>query len=295
MLSRPVRAALAYSIPGDDLCAINRLYPFLCVLCQGLPDAPSQAYAFDTLEAEIMFLRQGSRLIPPSTAVQAYRPSNGHISGDVDQSQLSAPRHEAALDGCALVSREGQVPDTSHTDPMSAARALRIDGDSIAALRSQPELAGPSEQPASQSHTGTGVASHTPDRLHIATQASNEQGAATQSMRLEAQHMALPTQDNSGIMHALEPPQDPQGETQSGDWREQQQRWLQTPSGLAEAAGLQVKPGSHADTLPASTAQSEEGPEDRLPGLGNQQRHPLNPIKVSRSSTPGLDPASACM
>ena len=247
-----------------------------------------------------MYLRQGSRSIPSTVAMHAHHSSNGHILGAIDSFQPPVPSHEAALDGSALVSREaeaaGAVPDSSHTDPRAATPALQPDRDGIAALRSQPELAATSERRTSRPHTGTDMASQIPDSSQNAPLASNEQDAATQSMSVEAQHAALPTQHISGGVHALEPPDNLQGEAQSGDWREQQHRWLQTPSGLAEAAGLRGNAGSQTSTVAASRDQSDVGLEDRLPGLGNQQSRSLNPIKVSDPQTPasGFGPSSAC-
>ena len=237
-----------------------------------------------------MFLRQGSRSITTTAAMHAHRSSSSHMASAIDQSQPPVSSHDAALTVNAPLNREAQAPSTvvhiSHADTEAAAHALQSEVDGIVALRSQPEPAAPSERRTSRPQTRTGVASQIRESPQAATQASSEEDAATQGMSVEPQHMAQPAQGPSGTAHAPETPQDPPGEVQPGDWREQQQRWLETPSGLAEAAGLDVEPGSHTGTVPASRAQSVMGLDNRPPSLGHhQQRQSLNLIKVSVPAT----------
>ena len=253
--------------------------PLTCVPCQDVPSTPSQAYAFDTLEAQIMFLRQGSRSIPSPAPVHGNQSTKG-VDG-IDGAQPLSASQGVLPSGHTSLSREAQVQsnhtlDSSHAVVCTAAPSSH-----------EPEGTAMSRPPANQPQTGSDTLLQHLESPPVAAEASYEGDKAAQSMSLEAEHMAPQTQDGSATAHVAQPRGvELQGEAQSGDWRVQQRRWLATSSGLADAAGLQLKPESHISADPATRAQSEVGLHDRSPGQGNQQRHPLNPIKVSRSSTP---------
>ena len=235
-------------------------------------------------------MRQGSRSIPTPAPVHSHQSSNGYTMDAIDRAWPQPTSQEAVPTSDVSLSKEAQAesaaPHSTRAGARSAAPSSHLPGEVTADLHAQPERTATSDSPASQPQTGTGTRLQQPESPDTAAQASNEGEAAGESISLDIQNIALQTRDISRTVHALEPSQEVQGESHPGDWREQQQRWFETPSGLAEAAGLHIGPDDHTSTVPAPRTQSEVGPDDRLLSLGNQPRHPQNPIKVSRSSIP---------
>lgn len=231
-----------------------------------------------------MFLRQGSRSIPSPAPVHCPQSTKG-VDG-IDRAQpLSAS--QGVLPSGEL-SREALVQSSYALDSSLA-------GARTAAPSShEPERIAVSGPPANQPQTGTDTALQHPESPQVLAEASSEGDEAIQSMGVEALHLAPQTQNSSGAAHVTLLQQGAlQGEAQAGDWRVQQRRWFTTPSGLAEAAGLQLEPESHISAGLATRAQTDMGPHGKVTTLGNQQRHPTNPTKV-RPSIPRSESSPRC-
>ena len=241
-----------------------------------------------------MFLRQGSQSLPTPAPVHSQQLSNGYHMGASDLAQPPPASQEALPTSDVFPSEaaqaEGGAPDTTNACARTAAPSSQVAGEATTDLHTQPHRTASLKRYAGQPQTGTGMGLQHQESPETAAQARIEGETGRGSMSMEVRDTALQPRDTSVTVHALEPSQDGPQEAQPGDWREQQQRWLQTPSGLAEAAGLQTGSDYHNSAVPATKIQSDVGQVDSLPSLGSQQKQPHLPFKVSNSSVklPGL-------
>ena len=234
--------------------------------------------AFDTLEARIMALRQGSLRTTAPAQEPRHQPSHAHPASAVEQAQPQMASQDALPSGDALHLRgmqaESVAPDSTRADTR-AALASHETGGCTADLQPQPQ-----PERTTTSDNGSVAVLQPAESPQDAAHSGKDGGAPEEGMSMDSRTVAAHPDDTSRGAHALGPTQELDGEPE--DWRVQQQRWLETLSGLAETAGLPGKSESHSRTVPASGARSGLGAEERLPSSGGQERHPQKSTSLSK-------------
>lgn len=249
----------------------------------GLPDEglPGDPVAWpDTLEARILLQRRGSQLLA------------GHVNLPITAPMLS----DAGANGAApQVLPMPQIPNGQAASSEGAQPGDAPPASHEARARAAADGAG-------ASHAGEqGHSEHIPAPTNASAQPQTEpeQPPAQQCdlprLTIIKQNPGMDAPPIAGTSNDTAEPQVPdtqpvggpaagtQGNGEADDWKEQQQKWLQMSSGLAETAGLQISSEGEAiinESVPVSKADLQLASEDGRPSLGARHAQTQKPSRV---------------
>lgn len=249
----------------------------------GLPDQdlPSDLVAWpDTLEARILLQRRGSQLLAGHVNLLTTAPTLSDAGANGAAPQV-LPMQQIPIGQAA--SSEGAQPGDA--PPASREASARAADDGIGASQAGeqghsehvPAPMDASVQPQTEPEQPPAQRRDLP-RLSIMAQNPEMDASPIAGARNDTVEAQVPDTQPVGYFAAST-----QGNGEADDWKEQQQKWLQMSSGLAETAGLQIRSEGKAiidESVPVSKADLQLGSEDGRPSLGERRAQPQKPSRV---------------
>ena len=249
----------------------------------GLPDQdlPGNPVAWpDTLEARILLQRRGRQLLAGHVNLPTTAPMLSDAGANGAAPQV-LPVQQIPIGQAA--SSEGAQPGDAPPASREASARAADDGVGTSQAGEQghsehiPAPMDASVQPQTEPEQPP-VHQRDLSRLSIMAQNSEMDALPVAGARNDTAERQVPDTQPVG-----NPAAGTQGNGEADDWKQQQQKWLQMSSGLAETAGLHIRSEGEAlmdDSVPVTRADLQPSSEDGHPSPGSRRAQPQKPCRV---------------